>query len=195
MCGTSLYTLWDDSRLVFDGQQVDHLLLLCPRQFPRNLLVTTNDVRAPLLTTVHRPAGTPRHTKQTHLSHCFSNAYSNISKLYSLANDNSYDSRRPRSPTGVCVCICFSYHDDRSLVMKEACRAMAVICCRSSSSIMSVGRLSRNSSSSSSSSVGDEQLRRSKPKDNWEKTQQCITGDEERNRPVSMRKTWRIMTR
>lgn len=43
------------------------------------------------------------------------------------------------------------YHADRSLVMKEAWRAMALICSRSLSSIMSVGRASRNSSSSSSS--------------------------------------------
>ena len=44
------------------------------------------------------------------------------------------------------------YLDDRSLVTKDAFRAMALSCSRSSSSIMSVGRLSRNSSSSSSNS-------------------------------------------
>lgn len=67
-CPTSLHTLRDDSGLVFDWQQVDHLLLLSPRHLPGNLLVTPNDLGAPLLLPVHRPTGTRRRTKQTHLS-------------------------------------------------------------------------------------------------------------------------------
>lgn len=84
VCRTSLYTLWDDSCLVFDWQQVDDFFLLHSRHFPGNLLVTPNYFWAPLLAAVHRSTGTPHHTKQTHSSHCvfIYDLRSNLSKLF-----------------------------------------------------------------------------------------------------------------
>lgn len=65
MGGTFLHALRDHAAAVFDGQEVDDLLLLRPRHLPGNLLVATHHVGLPLLGAVHRLAGGARPTEQT----------------------------------------------------------------------------------------------------------------------------------
>lgn len=89
--GTSLHALWDDARPVFDGQQVNHFLLFCPRHLPGHLLVAAHHLRVPPLASMHRPADA---SPQIHASVLQSN---NVKQH-------------------LCVSC---YHDDRSLVTKD----------------------------------------------------------------------------
>lgn len=56
--GTSLHALWDDARLIFDGQQVNHFFLFCPHHLPGNLLIAAHHFRVLPLPSMHWPANT-----------------------------------------------------------------------------------------------------------------------------------------